>query len=92
MPTGRNHQLYGICMNRNDTNRVNVLGKMAQSAISEIISISENGDSTNTFYAIDLETKEAFDTENDFKKLEERCQKSNRNSIAICNLKSVLKK
>jgi len=79
-------------MNRNDTNRINFLGKQIQSATNEIISISENGDTTNTYYAIDLINRSVFDEDTDFKRIEERCQKSNLSSIAICNLKSMLKK
>ena len=79
-------------MNRNDTNRINILGKLIQGATNEIISLSENGDSMNTYYAINIENRTVFDEDTDFKKLEERCQKSNLSSIAICNLKSMLKK
>ena len=92
MRIGNDPQHTGIFMNRNDTNRVNVLGKLIQNAVNEIISISENGDSTNTYFAIDMETKTVFDSETDFKILEARCQKSDKTNIAICNLKSTLKK
>ena len=78
-------------MNLNDKSRILVLAEIIDMNAKEIRMLAENGDSVQVYFAIDMESMLMFDQDTDFRKLEARCQKSEKREIYITSLKSTLR-